>query len=157
MARKSEALSEALEDTGQLVEFAGGAAAATALVGAVDLSAAALYRLYFGAPRADDPSREADVNTFFGKEESLPDPAKTWLRETRGASEWKTLKLVGDQFVHRWFPIHITISLDDARASRRLDIGGDVREVADFLSGGRDYVIDRIVSCGLIMERQPLP
>lgn len=91
MVRSSSALSQPLGETPQLVDFGGGALAASALSGAVDLAAATLCRLFVGQPFARDPDREADVDHFPG-EDQLPPAAKDWLEETRTAPEWLWLK-----------------------------------------------------------------
>lgn len=101
VASKSE-LSPALDDDPQLVEFAGGFAAATSLVAALDLAASALYRLHFGVPDPNAPGREVDLG-WFPKANLLPPLARKWLLDTQQSPALRTLKSVRDYFIHRHF------------------------------------------------------
>jgi hypothetical protein len=148
MMRSSSVLSSELQDTIQLVNFAGGALTAAALVGAVDLTAAAFYRLHFGPMDSRDEGREADVH-HFPRQNELPDDARRWLRETRDSESWEVLQGVRDQFVHRWFPLHITIG---AGFGHHLEIAGERRSLDEFLDESRQFVVDRLVSAGLVMD-----
>ena len=152
MVRSSSALSQPLGETLQLVDFGGGALAASALSGAVDLTAATLCRLLVGQPFARDPDREADVDHFPG-EDQLPPAAKDWLEETRAAPEWLWLKALRDRYLHRWFPMHITITLGAANLLHEPEINGVRRPLPEILGESRAFVIDRLVSAGLLMNR----
>jgi hypothetical protein len=57
MAYSSVELQEQLQETSQLIEFAGGVLAATALAASIDLSAGALRRLYLGPINPTDRPR----------------------------------------------------------------------------------------------------
>jgi len=152
MARSSVDLGRCWGKSPQLVEFAGGLLAATAMVASVDLSAAALHRLYrLGPVNPSDPSREADVQCF-PNEGSLPDPARAWLQETRAAPEWEVLKGVRDYLVHRHFPIHTTVLPGGSPPfAQQLEIAGERRSVDTFLNDGKSFAIDRLVTVGLVM------
>ena len=60
-----------------------------------------------------------------------------------------------DQFVHRWFPLHITIVLGGGEGSplHHLEIEGERKALSDFLDESRAFVIDRLVAGGLVMLR----
>jgi hypothetical protein len=152
MARSSVELQAQLRETSQLIEFAGGVLAATALAASIDLSAAALRRLYLGPINPSDPSREADLHDF-PNETDLPDNARNWLQDTRDSPQWEVLKGVRDHFVHRHFPIHVTVMLGSGRGpAQRLDIGGQRHSIETFLDDSRFFVIDRLVTVGLVMH-----
>lgn len=151
MARSSVELQHPLGESSQLIEFAGGVLAATALAASVDLSAAALHRLYLGPINPLDPSREADVHDF-PNVRGLPDQAKAWLQDTRESLHWEILKEVRDHLVHRHFPIHVTVMLGNTRGpAQQLEIGGKLHSIAEFLDESRAFAIDRLVSMGLEM------
>jgi len=152
LIRSSTSLQGPLEETAQLVNFAGGSLSASSLVGAVDLSAAAMRRLYLGPVNPQNEAREADVNSF-PQANQLPPEAKTWLDQTRQAQGWEVLKGVRDGFVHRWFPLHITIVLGEETVRHELEIAGVRRSLGEFLNESRGFVIDRLVAAGLVMDR----
>jgi hypothetical protein len=64
MSNSNVSLGEPLGEDPQLVDFAGGALAATSLAGAVNLAAAAIYRLYFGEVDSNDPAGKLTSMTF---------------------------------------------------------------------------------------------
>jgi hypothetical protein len=151
MARSSVNLSGSFGVSPQLVEFAGGLLAATALAASVDLSAAALHRLCFGPVNPSDPGREADLYDF-PNADSLPDSAREWLQETRAAPRSEVLKAVRDHFVHRHFPIDVTVFPGGSPPfAQQLEIAGQRRSVAVFLDESREFAIDRLVTVGLVM------
>ena len=150
MIRSSPDLQGPLAETSQLVNFAGGALSASSLVGAVDLSAAAIHRLSLGPINPRDEAREADVKDFPRKNE-LPADAKRWLDETRTAKEWEVLKSVRDGFVHRWFRLDVTIVLGGPML-HHLQIAGQRKSLGEFLNESRDFVVDRLVAAGLVMQ-----
>ena len=152
MISESEALRDPLQETSQLVNFAGGALSASALVGAVDLSAAAMRRLYLGPVNTPDDGREADVGKF-PAEAKLPAEPMEWLQQTRESDGWEVLKVVRDQFVHRWFPMNITIVMGSGGgALHHLEIAGQKKSLPDFMVDSREFVIDRLVAAGLVMD-----
>jgi hypothetical protein len=152
MISESEVLGDPLQETPQFVNFAGGALSASALVGAVDLSAAAMRRLYLGPVNTPDDGREADI-VKFPDEAKLPAEPIKWLRETRESEGWEVLKVVRDQFVHRWFPLHVTIVLGSGGgALHHLEIAGQRKSLPDFMNDSREFVIDRLVAAGLVMD-----
>lgn len=153
MIRSSSALSNPLRETPQFVDFGGGALAATALAGAVDLTAAALCRLFVGQSSARRPDWEADVGNFPG-EEQLPQAAHSWLIDTRCAHEWADLKALRDQYVHRLFPMHITITLGAPNLLHEPEIKGVKRQHPQVLDESRTFVIDWLVTAGLLMNEQ---
>ena len=151
MSRRSLSLEAALGDSAQLVEFAGGVLAATSLAASIDLAAAGLYRLYFGQVEESDPGREADLH-HFPRKADLPGPAKTWLQETKAAQSWRVLKAVRDHFVHRCFPIHVTVHVGSSGPhTQELEIEGRRHRVGHLLEETRAFVIDRLVSIGEVM------
>jgi hypothetical protein len=156
VASKSE-LSAALNDDPQLVEFAGGFAAATSLVAALDLAASALYRLHFGTPDPTDPRREVDLG-WFPKASLLPPLARKWLVDTQQSPKLRTLQSVRDYFIHRHFPIHATVSLGSAGAPiNSVEVDGRKETIQNLLDEARDFVIDRLVTVGLLMRHSKSP
>lgn len=149
MTSRSAALSSSLEETTQLVEFAGSVLAATSLAAAIDLTAAALHRLYLGPISTKDPAREADLENFGSREADLPLSARSWLEETRQARQWRSLKGVRDHLVHRWLPIHVTISPGGAPGvAQQMEIEGERHSLVQFLDDSRVFVVDRLVAAG---------
>lgn len=161
MARSAQEVHETLTELPQLVEFAGCLLAAVSLASTIDLAAAAVYRLHFGAPSPSDPSREVDLDWFFdAKRKSsrkalndLPRPFRKWLKETHEHEQWKILKGVRDHFVHRHFPINITITIGGAElATQELVVEGRIHPVSQFLNDCRAFVVDRFITVGLLMR-----
>ncbi|MGH2634699.1 MAG: hypothetical protein ACRDHU_00890 [Actinomycetota bacterium] len=151
MIGSSSRLQDALQETSQFVNFSGGVLTSSALIGALDLTAAAFHRLYVGPPYPGDDAREADLKDFPGKK-TLPAPARRWLENTVGDNAWNVLQVVRHQFVHRWFPLNITLSLGTADVSHDLEINGVRRRLGQLLDDGRAFVIDRMVAAGLVMN-----
>jgi hypothetical protein len=152
MVNASGPLSEPLSETPQLVSFAGSSLAATSYVAALDLTAAAMYRLHHGTLDANDPGREADLMSY--PLAAGPPEVTTWVAECRGAHAWAVLRAVRDQFAHRWFPLHVTVVLGGPPgAFHHLEIAGQRKHVFEFLIESRAFVIDRLVAAGLLMDR----
>ena len=59
---------------------------------------------------------------------------------------------VRDRFVHRWFKMDVTIHIGGAGELHHLEIAGQSRPLGEFLNECRDFVIDRLVAAGLLMD-----
>lgn len=140
------------EQEDQLLAFSGAKEAITALASTLDLVAAAIYRLRYGPPYPDDPSREHDLDSFPpGSELSSPLPAteRAWLNQVKGAYEMRRLTEVRDMFTHRYFPRHLKIG---AVFDHELDLDGKRVRFGDLLEEFRAFVIDRLVALSAMYE-----
>ena len=72
--------------------------------------------------------------------------------ETRRATEWATLKELRDQYVHRWFTMHITITLGAPNILHEPVIAEVKRQLPRVLDESRDFVIDLLVAAGLLIH-----
>jgi hypothetical protein len=113
-----------------------------------------LYVVCTSDPSTPLIGREADLQNF-PNESDLPERARTWLRDTRESPQWELLKGVRDHFVHRHFPIHVTVMLGSGRGpAQQLEIAGRRHSVETFLDDSRVFVIDRLVTVGLLMNAE---
>jgi hypothetical protein len=148
-----EAVKAALDEReDQLLAFSGAKEAITAFVSTLDLAAAAIFRLRYGPPYPDDPSREHDLASFppDGKlPHPLPASERRWLNKVKSADELRLLKEVRDMFTHRYFPRHLTIG---AAFDHELDLDGKRVRFGDLVEEFRAFVIDRLVALAAMYE-----
>jgi hypothetical protein len=156
MTRSPQVLVAGLGQTPQLVELAGGVLAATSLVAALDLSAAALQRLYIGPINPANPGIEADMGTFHPEGFDVPPAIAKWHTDTRADNQWSVLRAVRHHLVHRWFPVHITVTLGSRGTFlQEIEVRGERHSLERFLDDGRAFVIDRLVAIGLAVLALP--
>lgn len=149
----SEALKAVLdEQEDQLLAFSGAKEAITAFASTLDLAAAAIFRLRYGAPHPKDPSREHDLDSFPSDAKlpaRLPANERAWLNEVKGADEMSRLREVRDMFTHRYFPRHLTIG---AVFDHELDLAGKRVRFGDLVDEFKAFVIDRMVALSTLYE-----
>lgn len=148
-----EALKVVLDEReDQLLAFSGAKEAITAFASTLDLAAAAMFRLRYGAPYPSDPSREHDLDSF-PPDAKLPAPLpaneRAWLNQAKGADEMKRLREVRDMFTHRYFPRHLTIG---AVFDHEMDLGGQRVRFGDLIDEFKAFVIDRMVAICAMYE-----
>ena len=140
------------EQEDQLLAFSGAKEAITAFASTLDLAAAAIFRLRYGAPYPEDPGREHDLDSF-PPDAKLPAPLpaneRAWLNQARGADEMKRLREVRDMFTHRYFPRHLTIG---AVFDHKMGLGGQRVRFGDLVDEFKAFVIDRIVALSTMYE-----
>jgi hypothetical protein len=133
----------------QLLAFSGAKEAVTALVSTLDLAAAAVYKLNYGAPFAD-PNRERDVEDFPPDSKlrsPVPTKERAWLNGVRGVNEKRRLWKLRDMFTHQYFPRDLAIL---AVFDQRVDLDRPGERLGDLVQEFRGFVVDRLVALSLI-------
>lgn len=140
------------EQEDQLLALSGAKEAITAFASTLDLAAAAIFRLRYGAPYPKDPSRKHDLDSF-PPDAKLPAPLpaneRAWLNQAKGADEMKRLKEVRDMFTHRYFPRHLAIG---AVFDHEMFLGGQRVRFGDLVYEFKRFVIDRMVALSTMYE-----
>lgn len=134
----------------QLLAFSGAKEAITALASTLDLTAAAIYRLDYGARDDGDAYREHDLASFPADSvlrKPLQPEIREWMNGVKSDNEMERLKKVRDMFTHRYFPRHLTIG---AAFDQHVDLEGRHERLGDLLEDFSGFVVDRLVALSTI-------
>lgn len=122
-------------DTDQFAVLGFSSLAITSVVSAIDLCAAAVYRLEVGDPG----EYEANMRRLLRSTNRLSPETSEWSRRTDGRSQH--IRRHRNDVAHRQHPMHHTIQLETVRPIR---IGGQPVETGDVDGEGRRHVAHRV-------------